>query len=334
MTITQVLDQIKKKIFHPIYFLEGEEVFFIDEITNLLEESVLAEVEKPFNQTLFYGRDTDANQLINACRRYPMGSDYQLILLKEAQSMAKLENILPYIENPLKSTVLVINYKYGKLDKRTHLAKTLFKNAFCFESKKLYDDKIPDWIMEYVLGKEFKITPKASSLLADYLGNDLGKITGELEKLFLSLGKGFTIDIPLIESNIGISREYNVFELGTAIAKREIEKIYKIIFYFGSNPKDHPIVVIIGFLGTFFSKVLSLHFLKGLDRASQASKLGVNPYFLSNYEIATRNYPVESLPKIISGIRKADSQSKGIDMAPNTADADILKELIYNILHD
>jgi len=329
----QILDQIKKKKFHPIYFLEGEEPYFIDEITGALENGVLTEGEKAFNFTQFYGRDTDPQSLMNTCRQYPMGSDYQLVILKEAQSMSKLEGILTYIQNPLSTTILVIAYKYGRLDRRTQFSKSLLKNAIHFESKKLYDDKIPGWIQEYVTGKGYRMDNKASQLLADYLGNDLGKISGELGKLMVGLDPGKSIEVDRIETNIGISREYNVFELGQALAKRDEEKVYKMVFYFTANPKENPLVVIIGFLGSFFSKVLAYHYMKGMDRGAIAGKLGVNPYFLSQYENAAQNYPVRNLITIISGIRQADIQSKGVDIGPNTSDSDILKELIYKILH-
>lgn len=329
----QILDQIKKKKFHPIYFLEGEEPYFIDEITGALENGVLTEGEKAFNFTQFYGRDTDPQSLMNTCRQYPMGSDYQLVILKEAQSMSKLEGILTYIQNPLSTTILVIAYKYGRLDRRTQFSKSLLKNAIHFESKKLYDDKIPGWIQEYVTGRGYRMDNKASQLLADYLGNDLGKISGELGKLMVGLDPGKSIEVDRIETNIGISREYNVFELGQALAKRDEEKVYKMVFYFTANPKENPLVVIIGFLGSFFSKVLAYHYMKGMDRGAIAGKLGVNPYFLSQYENAAQNYPVRNLITIISGIRQADIQSKGVDIGPNTSDSDILKELIYKILH-
>ena len=329
----QILDQIKKKKFHPIYFLEGEEPYFIDEITGALENGVLTEGEKAFNFTQFYGRDTDPQSLMNTCRQYPMGSDYQLVILKEAQSMSKLEGILTYIQNPLSTTILVIAYKYGRLDRRTQFSKSLLKNAIHFESKKLYDDKIPGWIQEYVTGRGYRMDNKASQLLADYLGNDLGKISGELGKLMVGLDPGKSIEVDRIETNIGISREYNVFELGQALAKRDEEKVYKMVFYFTANPKENPLVVIIGFLGSFFSKVLAYHYIKGMDRGAIAGKLGVNPYFLSQYENAAQNYPVRNLITIISGIRQADIQSKGVDIGPNTSDSDILKELIYKILH-
>jgi DNA polymerase-3 subunit delta len=333
MTHTQIIDQIKKKIYHPIYFLEGDESYFIDEVMSLLEERVLTEGEKAFNLSIFYGRDTDPQSLMNTCRQYPMGSDFQLVLLKEAQSMSKLEGIISYIENPLKSTVLVLAYKYGKLDRRTQFSKSLIRNALHLESKKLYDDKIPSWIQEYVSSKGYRIDARASQLLADYLGNDLGKISGELGKLMVGLESGSRIEADRIESNIGISREYNVFELGMALSRRDIDRVYRIIFYFSANPKENPLVVIIGFLGSFFSKVLAYHYMKGQSKEGIASKLGINPYFISQYENAAQNFPLASLVSIISGIRQADIQSKGVGTAPNTRDSDILKELIYKILH-
>lgn len=333
MTHSQILDQIKKKIYHPIYFLEGEEPYFIDEISELLEERVLTDGEKSFNLSFFYGRDTDPQSLMNTCRQYPMGSDYQLVLLKEAQSMSKLEGILSYIENPLKSTILVIAYKYGKLDRRTQFSKALIKNSLHFESRKIYDDKIPAWIQDYVSSKGFRVDLKASQLLTEYLGNDLGKISGELGKLMVGLEPGKSIETDRIESNIGISRDYNVFELGQALSIRDYNRIYKMVFYFSANPKENPLVVIIGFLGSFFSKVLFYQFNKGLDKGTLAGKLGINPYFLSQYENAAKNYPAPSLNYIISSIREADLQSKGVEIAPGTSDSDILKELIYKILH-
>ncbi len=333
MTFQQIIDQINQKIFQPVYFLEGEESFFIDQIVNLLEENVLQENEKAFNLSIFYGKDTDPLSVIQAARRYPMGADRQLVLLKEAQSLNKIETLQKYIEKPLKQTVLVIAYKYGKVDGRTQFANVLKKSSVYFEAKKLYEDKIPEWIVTYTHSKGYKIDFISSQLLTDYLGNDLGRISQALEKLFLNLKKGKTITKESIETGVGIRRDYNVFELGSAIGSRDYKKVFKIIFYFCENPKENPLVVIIGFLGTFFSKVLSYHYLKGLERGLQASKLGVNPFFLSQYETASKNYPPNTIPAIISYIRIADMQSKGVDIGPNTSNADILKELVFNIIH-
>jgi len=333
MHYSEILEQIKKKKYHPIYFLEGEEPYFIESLSGELEETVLEPSEKSFNFSVFYGRDTDPIALMNTARQYPMGAEYQLVILKEAQSMSKIESLISYAENPVPTTILVICYKYGKLDRRTQFSKVLVKKALCFESKKLYEDKIPAWIQEYTQNKGYTMDTKTAYLLTDYLGNDLGRISGELGKLMVGLEKGKPITYERIETNIGISRDYNIFELGQALSKRDIPKVYKMVFYFCANPKENPLVVIIGFLGSFFSKVLAFHYMRGMDKGSIAGKLGVNPYFLSQYESAAQNFPLYSLPGIISGIRLADLQSKGVETGPNLTDADILKELIYKILH-
>ena len=333
MNYEEILKNLKNKNYSPIYFLMGEEPYFIDLITNYIEENVLKEEEKTFNQVVLYGKDTDVPGVINAARRFPMMSDRQVIIIKEAQSLAKIEDLIYYVENPLASTLLVINYKYKNLDKRTKLFKALDQKGVILDSKRLYDDKIPSWISSYLLARALKIEPKAAVILTEFLGNDLGKIVNELEKLVLILGEGQdTITSGLIEENIGISKDFNNYELNNALAQRNVLKANRIIKYFENNPKAHPFTLTITTMYLFFSKVLTYHFLKDRSRRNVASVLKVNPYFVTEYERAAQNYNPSKTVKVISLLREFDLKSKGFGNV-SASHGDLLKELVYKIMH-
>ena len=333
MTYEEILGNLKKKNYSPVYFLMGEEPYFIDLITNYIEKNVLSEEEKTFNQVVHYGNDTNVPGIINAARRFPMMSDRQVVIIKEAQSLAKIEDLIHYIDNPLASTLLVINYKYKKLDKRKKLFKALEQKGVILDSRRLYDDKIPSWISSYLLARAIKIEPKAAMILTEFLGNDLGKIVNELEKLILILGEGQDIITPgLIEKNIGISKDYNNFELNNALAQRNILKANRIIKYFENNPKANPFTLTITTIYMFFSKVLNYHFLKDRSRKNVASILKIDPYFIREYERAAQNYSPSKTVQIISLLREFDLKSKGFGNV-SSSHGDLLKELVYKIMH-
>lgn len=345
----EIMLDLKRKLYKPVYFLHGEESYFIDEIANYIEQNVLDETEKGFNQTVLYGRDTDLASIVSLAKGFPMMGERQVVIVKEAQTLrefAKKEAeggetskakkggdknpLAAYLENPQPATVLVFCYKYKKLDARSSLSKALAKEAVLFESKKLYDNKVPDWITSYLKDRKYSITPHASALLAEYLGNDLSKIANELGKLFISIPQGSEITIDHIQDNIGLSKDFNVFELQDAIGKKDALKANRIVQYFAANPKDNPLIMTTASLYGYFQKILLYHFVP--DKSKAASALGVNPYFIQGYQNAARNYPTAKLKHIFGYLRECDLKSKGIDNA-STEDGDLLKEMVFKILH-
>jgi DNA polymerase-3 subunit delta len=340
-TYEQIIKDLKNKVYYPVYFLQGDEPYYIDKIADYIEANVLESSEKEFNQSVLYGKDLDVLTLISYAKRYPMMSNYQVVLVKEAQDLKNLVSkedkdqknpLLEYIQHPLTSTILVFCYKYKSLDKRTKLAKAVEKNSVLFESKKLYDNKIPDWINQYVLSKGHRINPKASILLSEYLGVDLTKITNEIDKLLLNLKPGDEISIQSIEDNIGISKDYNIFELHAALGKKNILKANRIVNYFAANPKNNPMVLTIPQLYSYFMKVMTYHSLNDRSRNNVASALGVNPYFVSEYESAAKSYTQGQTVQIISYLREYDLKSKGVNNG-SSDEGSLLKELVYKILH-
>lgn len=340
MTATELLKDLKNRKYKPIYLLHGEEPYYIDLVSDFVEHKLLSDAEKGFNQTVFYGKDTDIMSVLNASKRYPMMADYQVVLVKEAQDMKwgnddadkkGINPLLSYLENPLSSTVLVFCYKYGKFDKRKKTYKAIEKSGLIFESAPLYDSKVPGWIVDFIAGKGYKINQQASLMLAEYLGNDLSKIANELDKLMLNISAGQEINLKLIQDNIGISKEYNVFELQAALGKKDAFKANQIINYFEANPKANPIVLVLGNLNNFFSKVLVYHYVKDKSPQNLARELGVSPYFVKDYEQAARSYNYGKTMQIISYLREYDVKSKGVDS--NTDHGGLMKELVFKILH-
>lgn len=340
MTAAEILKDIKNRKYKPLYLLHGEEPYFIDLVSNHIEHHLLPDAEKGFNQTVLYGKDTDMMTVLNAAKRYPMMADYQVVMVKEAQDMKwgkdddgkkGIDPLLSYLEKPLASTILVFCYKYGKFDKRKKTYKAIEKSGLIFESAPLYDSKIPAWIEGFISDKGYKINQQASAMLAEYLGNDLSKISNELEKLMLNVTAGQEISLKLIQDNIGISKEYNVFELQTAISKKDAFKANQIINYFEANPKANPIVLVLGNLNNFFSKVLAYHYVKDKSQQNVARELGVNPYFVKDYELAGRNYSYQKTMQVISYLREYDLKSKGVES--NAPHGELMKELMFKILH-
>ena len=300
----QLMADLKKKIYHPVYLMTGDEPYYIDLATSFIMENVLTEEEKSFNQTVFYGKDSNTSDIINAARRYPMMANHQVIIVKEAQELRSFDNFIHYLEKPLKSTILVINYKIytnKPLDKRKKIYKSFEENAIIFESDKLYEDKIPDWITQRLEQKKIRIELKAAVMLTDFLGNDLSKINNELEKLIITLPENHnSISAAHVEKNIGISKEYNNYELQNALAKKDILLANRIIQYFGDNQKNNNITVTLASLYFFFSKILVYHSLSDKSRNNVATALKTNPYFVPEYEKAAKNYPSGKVIRIIS----------------------------------
>jgi len=331
-----IINELKKKIYKPVYFLQGEEPYFIDKITSYIQENVLTEAEKSFNQTILYGKDTTVEEVINTAKRFPMMANLQVVIVKEAQELKNINDLQHYIANPQKTTLLVINYKYKTFDKRKKLFKLMKDHAVVFNSPKIQEHKIPAWITKYIESKGKKITSDASVLLTEYLGNDLNKIVHELDKLFLTLPDNEqTVTPDHIEKNIGISKDYNAFELNKALADKDVLKANRIIKHFGKNPNEHAMPKIIGSLYYFFSKVLGYHFLEEKDKKNKyaaASKLKLYPNMLWQYQNAAKKYDRNKLARIIGYLREYDTKSKGLNNT-STPSGDLLQELIFKILH-
>lgn len=351
--VNQILLDLKRRIVKPVYFLCGEEAHYIDVISDYIENNILEEADKEFNQTITYGKDTDLIGVLGLAKQFPMMSEYNVVIVKEAQNLKELnksagpdedaagaksssnsaiQQFLNYIANPQPSTILVFCFKYKSIDKRSAVAKALQKNAIFLETKKLYDNQVPEWINEYAKEKDYTIGPKATFLLAEFLGNDLSKISNEINKLLISLPPGKEITAELIQDNIGISKDYNVFELQDALAKKDVLKANRIINHFAANEKDNPAALVLISLFGYFSKILKYHFLQDKSKFAAAQALGVNPYFVEGYAKAALNYNSSKLKQIFSYLKECDLRSKGVDNAGVTY-GELLKELIFKILH-
>jgi DNA polymerase-3 subunit delta len=340
MTAPEILKDLKNRKYKPLYLLHGDEPYFIDMIGNYIEHELLSDADKGFNQTIVYGKDTDIMTVLNAAKRYPMMADFQVVMVKEAQDMKwgkedddkkSIDPLLSYLEKPLPSTILVFCYKYSKFDKRKKTYKAIEKQGVVFESAELYDNKVPGWIEGFVSDKGYRISPQASALLAEYLGNDLSKVANELEKLMLNVNAGQEITPKEIQDNIGISKEYNVFELQTALGRKDVVKVNRIINYFEANPKANPMVVVLGTLNNYFSKVLRYHYAADKSPQGLARDLGVSPYFVKDYEQAGRTFNYGKTMQVISLLREYDLKSKGVES--NTDAGGLMKELMFKILH-
>lgn len=336
MTFEEILRDIQAKRFLPVYFLHGEEPFFIDRIAAAIEADALPETEKGFNQTILYGKEVDHLTLLDYLRRYPMMSERQVVILREAQEMKSLAELASYFENPMPSTVFVVCHKHKKFDMRTKAGKALQgKNTVLFESKKLYENQIPDWISGYCKTGKLAVEPQAAALLAEYLGADLDKIANELDKLALNLPAGTAVTAAHVQEYVGISKDYNVFELQKAFATRDISKVARIREHFAANIRRNPIVVTIGSLYTYFSKVYMLHSMKGSSDADMVKTLELrSDWFLKEYKIAANNYSPAQTARVISLLKEYDLRSKGVDNdTTSTGEEELMKELFWKILH-
>ena len=331
-TYDQILAEIHKKQFAPVYFLTGEEPYFIDMISDTIENEALDEADRAFNQIVLYGRDVDVETIANHARSFPMMGERMVVIVKEAQDVKNLEEFEKYLETIPETTLLVFAYKYKKFDKRKTLAKKIDKQGVWFESKKLYDSNIPGWIQNYLKGEGYSITPKATQMLADFLGTDLHKIANELKKLTIALPKNRSIDDADVERNIGISKDYNVFELQNAIGSRDVLKANRIVNYFGDNGKDNPLLVTAITLYGYFCKVLKLHCTQDKSQGNLATVLGVNPFFVKDYLNAARNYPPQVCIRNISILREFDLKSKGYESG-EVSEKDLYREMIFKLMH-
>jgi DNA polymerase-3 subunit delta len=331
--VVKIVNDIKGGNIKPIYFLMGEEPYYIDKLAEYIEKNVLSEEEKGFNQTVLYGRDVSIDDVVSAAKRYPMMADRQVIIVKEAQDLSRtIDKLEAYAGNPMETTVLVFCYKYKTLDKRKKVTKLLGQKGLVYESKKLYENQVGDWIKRVLSGKNYTIDPKANAMLVEFLGTDLSKINNELEKLQIILPKGTTITPTHIEENIGFSKDYNVFELRKAIGERNQVKAYKIAENFAHNPKEYPLVMTTGLIFGFFIQLLKYHGLKDKNPKNVATAIGVNPYFLKEYDLAIKNYPMKKVSQVVSALRDIDVKSKGVG-ANALPQSDLLKEMLYKIFN-
>jgi len=333
MNFEQIVSDLKNRIYKPVYLLHGEEPYFIDVITDFIADNVLSDTEKAFNQTIFYGKDVDAVAIVEAARRFPMMANQQVIIVKEAQQIKNFKPLESYMVSTVPSTILVLAYKYKKFDKRTKLAKEIDQKGVLFESSKLYFNKIIPWIGSFLDEQAVVIQPRAAALIADCLGSDLSRIASELQKLISILPEGSRqITEDMVKDNIGIHRDFNVFELQKALGMRDSFRAYQIVDYFAKAPKDHPLVFVITQLFDYFNRLIIYHSLTDKSKNNLAAELGVSPYFIDEYTAAASNYSLPRLIHVVSVLRSCDLKSKGIDTG-TIDDGDIMKEMVFKILH-
>lgn len=335
LTEKQLIDNLKAGKYLPVYLITGEENYYIDIVSDYFENQLIDESFRDFDQTIVYGRDVTMHSVVSLAQQFPMMSPIRLVLVKEAQdiNLKEWELLSKYLESPQPQTLLVFCYRHKKLDKRTAAYKAIAKVGGICEHAKLRDYEVPDWIGSYVNQHGFAITQRGSLLIAEYLGNDLGKISNELAKVFISLQPGDTINEDTIERNIGISKEYNVFELQNAIGRRDVVQCNRIINHFAANPKENPIQLILPNLYNYFIIIMEYHQLTDKSQSSAASALKVNPYFVRDYATAAGNYPLGKLASCIGYLNEADLRCKGIHSSSTVTDGEILKELIFKIIH-
>ncbi len=334
ITERQLIEDIKAKKFAPVYLITGEENYYIDLVSDFIEKNIIDESMRDFDQTVVYGRDVTMGNVLDMAMRYPMMSPVQVVMVKEAQDISKKEEwdlLAKYLENPQKQTILVFCYRHKKLDKRSSAYKAIKEKGVVYEKNKIYDSEVPGWIASVVQQRGYSITQRGAMMLSESLGNNLDKIANELSKIYISIPVGSTIDEDTIETNVGISKDYNVFELQNAIGRRDIERCARIVNYFVANPKEAPMPVLLASLYSFFIKIMLFH--QEPDRNRAAAVLKVNPYFINSYETAARNYSLGKLASCIGYLHEADLRSKGYKSSSNVTDGDIIKELVFKIIH-
>ena len=334
-TYEGIIRELHAKQYRPVYYLMGDEPFYIDKIADYIADNVLTDTEKEFNQTILYGGDIDnVSTIINAAKRYPMMSEYQVIIVKKAQSIPGMDELVYYLQKPVKSTIVVICHKHGTMDKRKKLAAEIEKAGILFESKKLKDAQLPTFITSYIKQKGYDIDSKATAMLAEFVGADLSRLVGEMEKLIITTSKNSTKITPeQIEKNIGISKDYNNFELRSALIEKDVLKANKIVKYFEENPKTNPIQVTLSLLFSFFANLMMAYYAPEKSEQGIASFVGLKaPWQAKEYMIAMRRYSGVKTMQIINEIRTTDAKSKGVENS-SLSDADLLRELVFKILH-
>ena len=332
MNYKEISSAILTKNLQPVYFLTGNEHYYIDKLVNEFSNNILNNDEKTLNQVILYGKETTIEEIILEARQFPFGSEKRIVIVKEAQNIKNIELLDKYLENPQITTLLILAYKSKSIDKRKKFGKELHKKCVVFTSNKLYDNEIPEWIIKYVNEKGFQIENNATIILSEHLGSELSKITNELDKIMLVINNTEVITTKLIEYHVGISKDYNIFELQNAIGERNILKANRIINYFSSNPKNHNIIPIINNLFYYFQKIMIYHFLEDKSKKNVSSTLKINPFFVKQYQRASINYSKKQLFHIFRYLKAYDLRSKGVNNK-NTSAEELLKELIFKITH-
>jgi DNA polymerase III subunit delta len=330
-----ILSSVKKKSFAPVYLLQGDEPYFIDILCDEIEKNALEEHEKDFNQTILYGKDIkEIEEIIAIAKKYPMMAERQVVIVKEAQNLSKtFEKILPYVENPLNTTVLVFCYKYQSIKGTTKLYKTIARNGVVFTSEKVKDYQLPNWIEKKAKEMGMTIQTKESILLSDFLGNDLSKVVHELEKLKILVKPNEIVSAEIIEKNIGISKEYNVFELSNALSNKDYNKLSRIAHFAANNTKTFPLIMLISYLYGYYSKIMKIHFSKNkMNNTELAKELKLHPFVVKEYQIAAKNYPPKTISRIISELKTYDLKLKGVGSA-TVDEGELIKELLFKISH-
>ncbi len=334
----KILIDLKARKFNPVYFLQGEESYFIDVISDYIEAHALTEAEKGFNQVIIYGKDVTMATLLTHARRFPMMSEFQVVIVKEAQEIQDLNKemgaklLLDYLKQPVPSTVLVFCHKHKTLDKRRELGKNIEKLTTSVTSKKLYDNQLPDFVTEYVRERKIMIDGQAVQALCEFVGNDLSRLTNEIDKLMISLQSGEPITTERVMSQVGVSKEYNIFELQKAILQRNSFTVAKIVNYFESNTKKNPMIPIVAFLYSFFSKALLASQAADKSEKGLVSTLKVSPYAIRDYSLALQQYPAEKILNNISLLKEADLKLKGVNTG-SASEGQIFRELVYRIMN-
>lgn len=334
VTYEEIARDLKNRIYKPVYYLMGEESYYIDKISKYISQTVLTEEEKEFNQTVMYGSDVDVATIINTAKRYPMMAEHQVVIVKEGQNIKNIEQLAYYVQKPLLSTILVICHKHGVLDRRKKLAAIIEKEGVLFESKKIKEAQLPGFITSYLKRKSVDIEPKSAEMMAEFVGTDLSRMAGELEKLVLTLPVGQKRITPeLIERNIGISKDYNNYELRSALIAKDVLKANKIIKYFEENPKTNPIQMTLSVLFNFFSNLMLVYYAPDKTEQGVAVQLGLrSPWQAREYLAVVRKFSGVKVMEIIGEIRYCDARSKGVENS-SLKDGELLRELIYKILH-
>ena len=338
MGAQDILSDIKKGQLSPVYFLQGEESYYIDLVSDYIEEHILSEAEKGFNLMVMYGKDVQMDDVLANARRFPMMSEKQVVIVKEAQNIEQFKSqegralLEAYVQNAVPSTILVFGYKYGKLDGKTTLAKLLKKQTVLLTSEKLKEYQLPEWINCYIASKGRKTTEMAVQLLADHIGTNLERLANEIDKVLINIDEETVIDEVVIENNVGISKEYNAFELQKAIMVRDVLKANRIVRYFGANIKQHHPIPIIALIYSLFSKLTILHLAKDTSNSSLASQMKIAPYWLKDYQTGARNYPLYKVLENIEHIHRADLEIKGVN-SPSVGGENILKQLVFKLIH-
>lgn len=333
-TYEDIVRGVKNRDYAPVYFLMGEEDYYIDRIASYIAETVLTEAEREFNLTVLFGSDTDVTSVVSAARRYPMMSEYQVVMVKEAQNMKDLDSLVHYLHKPMPSTILVLCYKHGSIDRRRKIAAEIEKAGVLFESKRLKESQLPGFIASYLRDKKTEIDPKACEMMAEFVGTDLSRMAGELKKLILTLSPGQRRITPeQVERNIGISKDYNNFELRNALVSKDVMKANTIVKHFSDNPKNNPLQVTLSVLFSFFSNLMLAYYAQRKDERGIAEQLGLrSAWQAKDYVDAVRRYSGVKVMQIVHAIRECDAKSKGVGNA-STSDGELLRELVWFILH-